>query len=111
MRHDSILIAAFVLAGSAALLSGCGSESKDSAMGEIITECQMNAHGSLEGTELNDEKKHFALGEYVEKCLRRNGLEPLDDPSCAEAPQSAEDGKSFIKPIQKCWKSTKGSKG
>jgi len=58
---------------------------------------------------LADEKKHVAIGAYVERCLREGGLQPQTDDSCVETPQSAEDGKSFIKPLKKCWKYSKSS--
>lgn len=114
MCPKSALISAFFFMGSAALLSGCGGESKDEMIGGIITECQLNAHGAMEALDLTDEKKHFALGEYVEQCLKGNGLQPSNvaqaDGSCFEAPKSTEYGKGFIKPLQKCWKKINSSK-
>jgi hypothetical protein len=114
MFHKSALASACVLLASTALLSACGSESKDEVLGGIITECQLNAHGLLEGLDLTDEKKHFALGEHVEQCLRKSGLQPSNltqaDGSCLETPKSAEDGKGFVKPLQKCWERIKSSK-
>jgi hypothetical protein len=87
-------------------LSGCNSEQKDDALGGIITECQLAAHGALESSTADGEKKHFELGAYVENCLKGGGLKPnpQNDDSCVETPQSAEDGAAFVKPLQKCWK-------
>ena len=111
MHHKPTRLSAFVIVGSAALLSGCGSEPKDEVMGQIITDCQLGAHTALEGSTLTDEKKHFALGEFVERCLKENGLQASNAESCFEIPKSTEDGKGFIKPLQKCWKHSKSLKG
>ena len=114
MPHKSAQVSTFALIMSAALLSACGGESKDDVMGQIITECQLNAHTAMENSPLTDEKKHFALGAYVEECLRESGLQALDipqgDATCFEAPRSTDDTKGFVKPLQKCWKNTKSSK-
>jgi hypothetical protein len=105
---------AFIM--SAALLSACGDsqKDKDDVMGGIISECQMNAHTNMEDASNAGGKKHFALGAYVEKCLREGGLQPVEiaqgDTTCFEAPESTDDVKGFIKPLQKCWKRTGSSK-
>ncbi len=105
---------AFILIMSAALLSGCGKETKDDALGQIITDCQLNVHGDMETSTLPDEKKHFAIGGAVEKCLKASGLQPVEvaqgDNSCVETPSTPENGAAFIKPLQKCWKNARSSK-
>jgi hypothetical protein len=112
LRRASIF--AFIM--SAALLSACGdaSKDKDEVMGQIFTECQMNAHTAMENSPLTGEKKRFALGAYVEECFRGSGLQPLDiaqgDTTCFEAPQPTDDTKGFVKPLQECWKNTKSPK-
>jgi hypothetical protein len=102
-----------VMITSIALLSGCGREAKDEVMGQIITDCQLTAHSAMETLPLTDERKHFAIGEYVEKCMKEGGLQPLNvtqgDNACFETPTSTEDGKGFIKPLQKCWKNKRSS--
>ena len=114
MQLGTARISAYVLITSAVLLSGCGGESKDELMGQIITDCQLNAHSAMETQDMTDEKKHFAIGQLVERCLRQGGLQPLSatqgDTSCFEAPNSTEDGNGFIKPLQKCWKNPKSPK-
>jgi hypothetical protein len=114
MYHNSAQIAGFVFILSATLLSACGSGEKDEALGQIITDCQMAAHNATADSPLTDEKKHFAIGEHVERCLKEGGLQPSNvtqgDESCFETPKSTEDGKGFIKPLQKCWKYIKSSK-
>ena len=116
MHGNSSRVSIFAFVISAALLSGCGGESKDKddVMGQILTECQLDAHGVMENSPLVGEKKRFALGAYVEECLKGSGLQPLDivqgDTTCFEAPQATDDAKGFIKPLQKCWKNTKASK-
>jgi len=114
MYHNSAQISAFVFMLSAALLSGCGSGANDEVIGQIMTDCQLNAHNAMETSPLSDEKRHFAIGENVERCLRESGLQPSNvaqgDESCFETPKSTEDGKGFIKPLQKCWKNIKSSK-
>lgn len=97
-------IIGFVLVCSAISLSACGSGDKDEALGRLITDCQMSAHYAMTDSSLSDEKKHVAIGEYVERCLKEGGLQPKTDESCVETPQSAEDGKSFVKPLKQCWK-------
>ncbi|MFO1102174.1 MAG: hypothetical protein U1E20_04635 [Methylocystis sp.] len=90
-------------------LSACGSGEKDEALGRLITDCQMSAQYAMADSPLTDEKKHVAIGAYVERCLRDGGLQPQLDDSCVETPQSAEDGKSFVKPLKKCWNYSKSS--
>ena len=102
-------ICGFVFMSSAISLSACGSGEKDEALGRLITDCQMSAHYALADSPLTDERKHVAIGEYVERCLKEGGLQPEADESCVESPQSAEDGKSFVKPLKKCWKYSKSS--
>jgi hypothetical protein len=99
----------FVFLSGAISLSACGSGEKDEALGRLITDCQMSAHYAMADSALTDEKKHAAIGAYVERCLREGGLQPQVDDSCAETPQSAEDGKSFVKPLKKCWKYSRSS--
>jgi len=115
MPSKSVQISGFVFLASLALLAGCSKEAKDDVMGQIITDCQLSAHSAMETSNIADEKRHSALGAFVEKCLKESGLQPSDvsksDSSCFEAPTSAEDGKGFIKPLQKCWKNTRASKG
>jgi hypothetical protein len=115
MHPNSTQIFAFMFMASIALLSGCGSESKDEVMGNIITDCQFNAHNAIDTAPLNDEKKHFVIGDKVERCLKEKGLQPIQDAqvdgACFETPTSTENGKGFIKPLQKCWKNSKSSKG
>lgn len=104
----------FVFMLSFSLLSSCGSEKKDEALGRMITDCQMAAYHAMADSPLTDEKKHFALGEYVERCLKEGGLQPSTgtqgDESCFETPKSTEGGKGFIKPLQNCWKNPKSFK-
>ncbi|HMK89759.1 MAG TPA: hypothetical protein VK446_09030 [Methylocystis sp.] len=106
---------ALALGASLTLLSGCEGEGGDPAMGQIMMDCQLNAHNALETSTLSDEQRHFAVGEQVEHCLKEMGLQPLsaagNDATCFEAPNSPDDGKGFIKPLQKCWKNPKASKG
>ncbi|KAF0136130.1 MAG: hypothetical protein FD139_2084 [Methylocystaceae bacterium] len=99
----------FVFMSSAISLSACGSGEKDEALGRLITDCQMSAHYAMADSSLTDEKKHVAIGGYVERCLKEGGLQPQADESCVETPQSAEDGKSFVKPLKKCWKYSKSA--
>jgi hypothetical protein len=114
MYHNSAPITAFVFMAIAVILSGCGSEKKDEVLGLIIIDCQLNAHNAMDSSPLTDEKKHFAIGEYVERCLKENGLQPFNvkqgDESCFETPKSTEEGKGFIKPLQKCWNNVRSSK-
>jgi hypothetical protein len=116
MHRNSSRVSVFAFIISGALLSGCGGESKDKdeVMGQIFTECQMNAHTAMENSPLTGENKRFALGAYVEECFRASGLQPLDiaqgDTTCFEAPQPTDDTKGFVKPLQKCWKNPKSSK-
>jgi len=115
MSKKSAQLSAFVLIWmSAALLSGCGGESKDAKLGQIFMDCQLSAHSALEASTatLTDEQRHFALGASVENCLKESGLKPAsaDGGECLESPQSPEDGKAFVKPIQKCWQNLKASK-
>jgi hypothetical protein len=115
MRHESTRIAAFLVIVSAGLVAGCGQGAKDDLVGQIITDCQLSAHSAMEGTVLTDEKKHFALGALVEKCLKESGLQPSGlsgrDDSCVEVPKSTDEGQEFTKPLQKCWRNTRSSKG
>ncbi|MGD9544761.1 MAG: hypothetical protein AB7F41_06995 [Methylocystis sp.] len=105
MYPKPVRIYGFILISSALSLSACGSGDKqDEALGRLITDCQMSAHYAMTDSTLTDEKKHVAIGEYVERCLREGGLQPQTDESCTETPQSPEDGKSFVKPLKKCWK-------
>jgi hypothetical protein len=90
-------------------LSACGSGEKDEALGRLFTDCQMSAQYAMADLPPTGEKKHAAIGAYVERCLREGGLQPQADESCIETPQSAEDGKSFVKPLKKCWKYGKSS--
>ncbi|HYA79839.1 MAG TPA: hypothetical protein VED87_02770 [Methylocystis sp.] len=115
MRKKSAQLSAFALLLSAALLSACGGESKDPKMSQIFTDCQMSAHSELEASTASqsDEQRHFALGASVEKCLQANGLAPLSDAQsgdCYEAAQTPEEGKGFVKPMQKCWTNPKAAK-
>jgi hypothetical protein len=114
MHRYSTKISALFFLTSITLLSGCSKEEKDDVMGQIITDCQLTAHGGMEASPLADEKKHYAIGVFVEKCLKEGGLQPLniakDDNLCFEAAPSPEDGNGFIKPLQKCWKNTRSSK-
>jgi hypothetical protein len=116
MHRNSSRLSIFAFIIGTALLSGCGGESKDKddVMGQIFTECQLDAHTAMENSPLAGEKKRFALGAYVEECLKGSGLQPLDivqgDTTCFEAPQATDDAKGFIKPLQKCWKNPKSSK-
>ncbi|MEF3367591.1 hypothetical protein V3H18_13710 [Methylocystis sp. 9N] len=114
MYHKPARMCGFVFVSSAILLSACGGGEKDETLGRLITECQMAAHYAMTDSSLTDEKKHFAIGEYVERCLKEGGLQPVSDTqgdeSCVEKPRSSEDGKTFIKPLQKCWKNLKSSK-
>jgi hypothetical protein len=45
--------------------------------------------------------------------MKEGGLQPLNvtqgDNACFETPTSTEDGKGFIKPLQKCWKNKRSS--
>ena len=109
MYLKPVRICGFVFMSSAISLSACGSGEKDEALGRLITDCQMSAHYAMADSHLTDEKKHVAIGEYVERCLREGGLQPQTDESCVETPQSAEGGKSFVKPLKKCWKYSKSS--
>ncbi len=115
MHHHSTKLSVLVFVTGVFLLSGCGREAKDDVMGQIITDCQLAGHSAMETSPLTDERKHFAIGEYVEKCMKEGGLQPSalpeGDNSCFEAPTSSEDGKGFIRPLQKCWKNTRSSKG
>ena len=111
MRHKRTELAAFGLTLCVAALSGCGKDAKDEAMGQLITDCQMRAHSAMENSTLSDEKKHFALGAFVERCLKENGLQASDSASCFEPSKSSEEGAGFIKPLQQCWKNTRSSKG
>ncbi|MGO9427499.1 hypothetical protein [Rhodoblastus sp.] len=114
MHPKSAQVSAFAFIMSAAMLSGCGGEQKDEMMGQIFTECQLNAHTAMEISPLTGEKKRFALGAYVEECLNGSGLQPSDiaqgDATCFESPQPTDDVKGFIKPLLKCWKNPKASK-
>lgn len=114
MHHLLGRASTFALIMSTALLSACGDASKDEAMARIFTECQLNAHTSMENSPLAGEQRRFAIGAYVEECFKGSGLQPLDtardDATCFEAPQPGEDAKGFIKPLQKCWKNPKSSK-
>jgi hypothetical protein len=111
MAHKTAHVSAFGLMLGAVLLSACGRDSKDEVMGQLITDCQLRAHSALEGSTLSDEKKHFALGLFVERCLKENGLQASNAASCFETPKSTEEGEGFIKPLQQCWKNTRSSKG
>jgi hypothetical protein len=114
MYSNSSKIFAFMLMVDVTFLSGCGSGSNDEVMGNIIMDCQFSAHNAIDAAPFNDEKKHFVIGENVERCLKEKGLQPIHDASvdsaCFEASTSTENGKGFIKPLQKCWKNSKYSK-
>jgi hypothetical protein len=99
----------FVFVSGAISLSACGSGENDEALGRLILDCHMSAQYAMADSPLTGEKKHVAIGEYVERCLRKGGLQPQADDSCVETPQSAEDGKSFVKPLKKCWQYSKSS--
>jgi hypothetical protein len=90
-------------------LSACGSGEKDEALGRLITDCQMSAQYAMADSPLTDEIMHVAIGQYVERCLREGGLQPEAHEICVDSPLSAEDGKSFVKPLKKCWKYSKSS--
>ena len=115
MYPNSAKIFAFMLMVGITFISGCGSGSKDEVMGNIIMDCQFSAHNAIDAAPFNDEKKHFVIGENVERCMKENGLQPIQDAqvdgACFETSTSAENGNGFIKPLQKCWKNRKSSKG
>lgn len=56
----------FVFMSGAISLSACGSGEKDEALGRLITDCQMSAHYAMADSALTDEKKHAAIGAYVD---------------------------------------------
>jgi hypothetical protein len=115
MYPNSAKIFAYIFIASITFLSGCESGSKDEVMGNIIMDCQFSAHNAIDAAPFNDEKKHFVIGENVERCLKGKGLQPIQDDrvdgACFETPMSTENGKGFVKPLQKCWKISKSSEG
>jgi len=106
---------AFAIMASVMLLSGCGKEAKDDAMGQNITDCQLSAHSAMETSPLTDDQRRAAIGAYVEKCMRKGGLQPSNitesEDSCLEAAASTDSGKGLIKPLQKCWTNSNTTKG
>jgi hypothetical protein len=84
MYPNSAKIFAYIFIASITFLSGCESGSKDEVMGNIIMDCQFSAHNAIDAAPFNDEKKHFVIGENVERCLKEKGLQPIqDDRNCS----------------------------
>ncbi len=115
MQYFGVRASMIALAIGAVSLSACG-EAKDNdvAMGQIFTDCQLDAHGAMESSPLTAEKRRFTIGANVEECLKANGLQPAPsapgDADCFEAPAPADGGKGFFKPLRKCWINTRAPK-
>ncbi len=101
--HNHFAVHLFGMLALSVALAGCGS--KDSELTTAITDCQLDAHREIEETKgQSEEKRKFALGEFNDACLKKQGFKPKSDkPDCLIEPKSPDGGHSFVKASTECW--------